>query len=165
MDKQLYRLHESTAFYWKLMIWHNQCSRLSWKSCRSWAKFWEIQTSICKEMCKKLLVLTKSCWSRTDGPALVSNTGHNTRNHNKTLYIFYDTQYVKPTYLYSPVSRRHVTIHLQFYTGVTHNRKLHQDQGVCQDQAEREKYDKIVMKNLHVCEVTCNDGCGFSPCW
>ena len=33
-----------------------------------------IQTSICKEMCKKLLVLTKSCRSRTDGPALVSNT-------------------------------------------------------------------------------------------
>ena len=25
-------------------------------------------------MCKKLLVLTKSCWSRTDGPALVVNT-------------------------------------------------------------------------------------------
>ena len=27
-------------------------------------------------MCKKLLVLTKSCWSRTDRPALVSNTGY-----------------------------------------------------------------------------------------
>ena len=27
-------------------------------------------------MCKKLLVLTKSCRSRTDGPALVSNAGH-----------------------------------------------------------------------------------------
>ena len=26
-------------------------------------------------MCKKLLVFTKSCWSRTDGPALVVNTG------------------------------------------------------------------------------------------
>ena len=51
-----------------------QCSGLSWKSCRSWPECWEIQTSICKEMCKKLLVLTKSCWSRTDGPALVSNT-------------------------------------------------------------------------------------------
>ena len=25
-------------------------------------------------MCKKFLVLTKSCQSRTDGPALVSNT-------------------------------------------------------------------------------------------
>ena len=50
------------------------CSGLSWKSCRSWPECWEIQTSICKEMCKKLLVLTKSCWSRTDGPALVSNT-------------------------------------------------------------------------------------------
>ena len=27
-------------------------------------------------MCKKLLVLTKSCWSGTDGLALVSNTGN-----------------------------------------------------------------------------------------
>ena len=51
-----------------------QCSGLSWKSCRSWSEFWEIQTLICKEMCKKFLVLTKSCRSRTDGPALVSNT-------------------------------------------------------------------------------------------
>ena len=51
-----------------------QCSRLSWKSCQSWSEFWEIQTLICKEMCKKLLVLTKSCRSRTNGPALVSNT-------------------------------------------------------------------------------------------
>ena len=51
-----------------------QCSGLSWKCCRSWSEFWEIKTSFCKEMCKKLLVLTKSCWSRTDGPALVSNT-------------------------------------------------------------------------------------------
>ena len=63
-------------------IWHSdvswphseQCSRLSWKSCRSCSEFWEIQTLICKEMCKKLLVLTKSCQSRTDGPALVPNT-------------------------------------------------------------------------------------------
>ena len=53
-----------------------QCSRLSWKSCQSWSEFWEIQTLICKEMCKKLLVLTKSCRSQTDGPALVSNTDY-----------------------------------------------------------------------------------------
>ena len=60
---------------WELMLATDfQCSGLRWKSCRSWSEFWEIQTSICKEMCKKLLVLTKSCWSRTDGPALVSNT-------------------------------------------------------------------------------------------
>ena len=51
-----------------------QCSRLSWKSCQSWSEFWEIQTLICKEMCEKLMVLTKSCRSWTDGPALVSNT-------------------------------------------------------------------------------------------
>ena len=51
-----------------------QCSGLSRKSCRSWSEFWKIQTLICKEMCKKLLVLTKSCWFLTDGPALVSNT-------------------------------------------------------------------------------------------
>ena len=51
-----------------------QCSGLSWKSCRSWSEFLEIQTLICKEMCKKILVLTKNCRSRTDGPALVSNT-------------------------------------------------------------------------------------------
>ena len=55
----------------------NQCSKLSWKSCQSWSEFWEIQSLICKEMCKKLLVLTKICRSRTDGPALVSNTGPN----------------------------------------------------------------------------------------
>ena len=48
--------------------------RAKLKSCRSWAEFWEIQISICEEMCKKLLVLTKSCQSQTDGPALVSNT-------------------------------------------------------------------------------------------
>ena len=48
-----------------------QCSRLSWKSCWSWAKFWEIQTSICRNV---LLVLTKTCQSWTDGLALVSNT-------------------------------------------------------------------------------------------
>ena len=52
-----------------------QCSRLSWQSCQSWSEFWEIQILICKKMCKKLLVLTKSCRSQTDGPALVSNTG------------------------------------------------------------------------------------------
>ena len=50
--------------------------RAKLKSCRSWAEFWEIQISICEEMCKKLLVLTKSCQSQTDGPALVSNTGN-----------------------------------------------------------------------------------------
>ena len=55
-----------------MALW--QCSGLSWKSCRSWSEFWEIQTSIYKEMCKKFLVLTKSCRSRTDGRALVSNT-------------------------------------------------------------------------------------------
>ena len=54
--------------------WRFPCSGLSWKSCRSWSEFWEIQTSICKEMFKNLLVLTKSCRSRTNGPALVSNT-------------------------------------------------------------------------------------------
>ena len=55
----------------------HQRSGLSWKSCRSWSELWEIQTLIYKEMCKKFLVLTKSCRSRTDGPALVSNTaGH-----------------------------------------------------------------------------------------
>ena len=53
---------------------YEQRSGLTWKSCRSWSEFWEIQTLICKEMCKKFLVLTKSCRSRTDGPALVSNT-------------------------------------------------------------------------------------------
>ena len=46
-----------------------QCSGLSWKSCRSWSEFWEIQTLIWKEMCKKFLVLTKSCRSQTDGLA------------------------------------------------------------------------------------------------
>ena len=51
-----------------------QCSGLSRKSCRSWSEFWKIQTLICKEMCKKLLVLTKSCWFLTDGQALVSDT-------------------------------------------------------------------------------------------
>ena len=44
---------------------HKQCSGLSWKSCWSWSEFWEIQTFICKEMCKKFLVLTKSCRSQT----------------------------------------------------------------------------------------------------
>ena len=77
-------------YSWQHMMWHFWYSSTTdgstWcdtsgtmfkaklKSCRSWAKFWEIQTSICKEMCKKLLVLTKSCRSRTDGLALVSNT-------------------------------------------------------------------------------------------
>ena len=42
----------------------------SWKSCRSWSEFWEIQTLICKEMCKKFLVQTKICRSLTDRPAL-----------------------------------------------------------------------------------------------
>ena len=41
---------------------------------RAKLKSWEIQTSICKEMCKKLLVLTKCCRSWTDRPALVSDT-------------------------------------------------------------------------------------------
>ena len=62
-------LHASTRY---------QCSRISWKSCWSWSEFWEVQTLICKEMCKKLLVLTKSCRSRTDGLALVSNTAQYT---------------------------------------------------------------------------------------
>ena len=30
--------------------------------------------TICKEICKKLLVLAKSCWSLAEGQALVSNT-------------------------------------------------------------------------------------------
>ena len=51
-----------------------QGSGLSWKSCHSWSEFWEIQTLICEEMCEKLLVLTKSFPSRTDGSSLVSNT-------------------------------------------------------------------------------------------
>ena len=55
--------------------WCDTVLRAKLKSCRSWAEFWEIQISICEEMCKKLLVLTKSCQSQTDGPALVSNTG------------------------------------------------------------------------------------------
>ena len=63
-----------------------QCSGLSWKSCRSWSEFWEIQTLICKEMCKKFLVLTKSCRSRTDGPALVSNTA--TKTTMEAIWVF-----------------------------------------------------------------------------
>ena len=55
---------------------YDQCSGLSWESCQSWSEFWEIQTLICKEMCKKFLVLTKSFRSQTNGPALVSNTGY-----------------------------------------------------------------------------------------
>ena len=37
-------------------------------------RIWQIQTLICKEMCKMLQVMTKSCWSRANGPTLVSNT-------------------------------------------------------------------------------------------
>ena len=71
--------HQATSHYLnQCQSRSTQCSRLSWKSCQSWSEFWEIQTLICKEMCKKLLVLTKSCRSRTHGPALVSNTGSTT---------------------------------------------------------------------------------------
>ena len=41
----------------------------------------EIQALICKEMCKKLMVLTKSCRSLIDGPALVCNTAAWINNH------------------------------------------------------------------------------------
>ena len=40
----------------------------------SWSEFKKIWTSICKEMCKKLLVLTKSCSSPTEGPTFVYDT-------------------------------------------------------------------------------------------
>ena len=63
----------SDECYWTLQM-ISQCSGLSQKSCRSWSEFWEIPTFICKEMCKKFLVLTKSYRSRPNGPALVSNT-------------------------------------------------------------------------------------------
>ena len=52
-----------------------QGSGLSWKSCRSGSEFRKISTLICKDICKKLLILTKRCLSRTEGLILVSNTG------------------------------------------------------------------------------------------
>ena len=71
--------HVITALYCTYNVFpiSNQCSWLSWKSCRSWSEFWEIQTLICKEMCKKLLVPNKSFQSRTDVLALVSNAVSN----------------------------------------------------------------------------------------
>ena len=55
-------------------MFRTRASGLSWKSCRPSSEFREIQTLICKEMCKKLPVLIKSFPSQTDGPALISNT-------------------------------------------------------------------------------------------
>ena len=66
----------------------SQYSGLSRKSCRSWSEFWKIQTLICKEMCKKLLVLTKSCsgfWP-TDRPYIVSNTACSSCMHTYHTY-------------------------------------------------------------------------------
>ena len=76
-DIPAYRFSPISMPWVRYLLWicPQQCSGLSWKSCQSLTEFWEIQTLICKEMRKKFLVLTKSCRSRTDGLALVSNTG------------------------------------------------------------------------------------------
>ena len=66
-----------------------ECSGLSRKNCWSWSEFWEIQTLIRKEMCKKFLVLTKSCRSRTNGPAFISNTVLRSISHLAQSYQYH----------------------------------------------------------------------------
>ena len=66
----VFSCYQSRACHPGGLCW-DQCSGFG---CQSWSEFWIIQILICKEMCKMLLVLTKSCWSQTKGTALVSNS-------------------------------------------------------------------------------------------
>ena len=52
-------------------------------------------------MCKKFLVLTKSCRSRTDEPTLVSNTGINAE---KQCHLKDDVQIQKATFCFLSIA-------------------------------------------------------------
>ena len=91
--KRIALWHVGPSLTWRrrqycVRSWWWPVFRTKLKSCRSWSEFSEIQTLICKEMCKKFLVLTESWRSRTSLENLISAAMKQAAPHTCFFLVF-----------------------------------------------------------------------------